>query len=90
MKKTEKYRQLVFNTNCTEEERMRAVCEYAESEITKIYMDFTKAFHDLYGSTVLRICQVEQEWMKEMREQYFDNCNPLFTEEDIPMKRRRN
>lgn len=90
MKNREKYCQLVFNTNCTEEERMRAVCEYAENEITKIYIDFTKAFHDLYGSTVLRICQAEQEWLKEMKEQYLDNCNALIQEEEISMKRRRN
>lgn len=90
MKNREKYCQLVFNTNCTEEERMRVVCEYAENEITKIYIDFTKAFHDLYGSTVLRICQAEQEWLKEMKEQYLDNCNALIQEEEISMKRRRN
>lgn len=90
MKNREKYCQLVFNTSCTEEEKMRAVCEYAEKEITKIYMDFTKAFHDLYGSTVLRICQAEQEWLRVMREQYFNNCNGLIREEEIPMKRRRN
>ena len=90
MKNREKYCQLVFNTSFTEEEKMRAVCKYAENEITKIYIDFTKAFHELYGSTVLRICSIEQEWLKEMREQYSDNCNALIREEEIPMKGRRN